>query len=505
MQLDIDAKANGVKLGETLNNEEWSGIRDDWENNTNAEKIVKAAMEREGITEEEIPNVLSKYGASNYGECFAEAISEVESTDNPGSFAMAIVEEYEKYRNGLSDDSLTDAENDNISDASKEDNPDEVNIESLGGLEKQKEFNTNDLPEKTQYESEFPEVAEKVREITRHYYYEAGELARNNEDGRYFTDHKEDHVEMVAQKSLEVGDAIKKAVESKGLGQTIREGRISFSADIDKKVLEGAALSHDTGMAGNGYALVPLRGEDGGILKDQNGRKLYEKNPDGSYVIKKESNIDYSEIRDNHTLNSAINVLSNRDLYLEAGYTNTQIDKMAAECIAHSKSNSGILDLNSKEDWSDCFDRIEAAICAYNNDHPDAKIKFDRKPFENDDKLMGSLVSESLALRLGDVSRDSGPNAETQSGEIVYVDRSTIDNHAGSVEGELKNADISIGEDGENVENLKSRIIHAGEQNITNNHTFVPDNGNMTHEITVADGASAPFCTLDICASKADG
>ena len=100
-------------------------------------------------------------------------------------------------------------------------------------------------------------------------------------------------------------------------------------------------------------------------------------------------------------------------------------------------------------------------------------------------------------MRVGDVSRDSFAGAEAQSGESVHVDRSTIDNHAGSVEGELKNADITIGENREPIDNMKSRQVHAGEQNISDNHTFVGDNGNLTHEITIAEGSSAPKCTQE--------
>ena len=353
--------------------------------------------------------------------------------------------------------------------------------------------------EDTEADSENVEAteADKVREITSPYYEQAGDLARNNEMGRAFTDHKEAHVEMVADKSLEAGDAIKDAVENGNLGKDNGEDRISFSSDIDKKTLEGAALSHDTGMSGNGYALTPAIGEDGKQLKDENGKKMYEKDADGNYVIHSESNDNFNEVRENHSLNSAINVLEKREQYKDAGYTDEQVDKMAAECMAHSKSSSGVADLNSKEEWSDCFDRIDSTVDAYNKDHLDSPISFDRSCFEENDEKLGALASETLALRVGDVSRDSFAGAEAQSGEGVHVDRSTVDNHAGSVAGELENADITIGENGTPIENEKSRQVHAGEQNITGNHTYAGDNGNLTHEITVADGVSAPKCTQE--------
>ena len=45
------------------------------------------------------------------------------------------------------------------------------------------------------------------------------------------------------------------------------------------------------------------------------------------------------------------------------------------------------------------------------------------------------------------------------------------------------------------MESEKSRQVHAGEQNIPENHTVLNGDGIVTHEITVEDGCSAPRCT----------
>lgn len=346
-------------------------------------------------------------------------------------------------------------------------------------------------------EKERLEMSDKVRDINCSYYEQAGKLAKNNLDGRTFTDHRQEHVEMVSDKSLEGAYAIKEAVDRGGLGQNSKEGRVRLSSDIDEKTLEGAALSHDTGMRGEGYALTPALDESGKQCKDERGKKLYEKDESGNYVIHPVDSNNFDEVRDNHSLNSAITVLENRNQYKSAGYTDEQIDKMAAECMAHSKSSSGVSDLNNKEDWTDCFDRMDAAIEAYNKDHSDSPISFNRTLFESDNNKLGSLASETFALRVGDVSRNSHADAEAQSGEGVHVDRTTIDDRAGSIEGELKNAKITIGENGNSVDNPKSRQVHVGEQNISDNHTFVNEEGILTHEITVADGTSAPKCTQE--------
>lgn len=226
-----------------------------------------------------------------------------------------------------------------------------------------------------------------------------------------------------------------------------------------------------------------------------NGYALEGKNENGVYGVHKENNADFNEVRSNHSLNSALNVLENREKYNRLGYSDEQVDKMAVECMAHSKSSSGVQDLGSKKQWEDCFDRMDAAVDAYNKDHPESQISFDRNRFESDDEKLGALSSETLALRVGDVSRDSFAGAEAQSGEKVYVDRESINNYGGTEEKELENANITIGENGDSIDNPKSRQVHVGEQNIVENHTYLGDDSRVVHEITIDDGSSAPACT----------
>lgn len=332
-------------------------------------------------------------------------------------------------------------------------------------------------------ENEMTELSGKVLELVQPDYDEAQELAKDNEEGRTFTDHGTEHVEMVSGKILEISDAMRDAFDEETLGNKNLENRISFNPDMDIKTLVGSAISHDTGMKGDGYALV------------QNPDKSYAKNEDGNYILREESNLDFKEVRDNHSLNSAINILENREAYQELGYSDEQIDKMAAECMAHSKSHSGVGDLHSKADWSDCFDRMCSAVEAYNTDHPESPIAFDRSQFESSEEKMGQLAAETFALRIADVSRDSGADAESQSGEIVHVERSSVNSHGGSVEAEIADAKITIGENGELITNEKSKQVHIGEQNIIHNRTFVDENGRLTHRITVDDGGYAPSCT----------
>lgn len=335
-----------------------------------------------------------------------------------------------------------------------------------------------------------------VRELAWPYYADAVGVAKNSPGyGRDFTDHKTAHAEMVAVKAVEAGRAIEEAARRGTLPTEATAGSVPFSPEIDYSTLEGAALFHDTGMSGNGYAPSEKKDIHEETVKDENGKAVLEERPDGLYLMYEEDNLDFAEIRANHSLNSGLYVLVNRDGLREAGYTDVQIDKMAAACMAHSKSNSGVRNLNSRTDWGECFKRLESAVAAWNEHHDYHQISFDRTPFETDDALLASLVSETLALRIGDVSRDSGPDAEVQTGETVHVERDTLNDRGGSIPMEVADAVIYIAETRESVQSEKSRQVHAGEQNIIENHTFLDEDGAVIHDITVQDGCSAPRCT----------
>ena len=391
-------------------------------------------------------------------------------------------------------DNMSSSSGSNPENKQKLENPEDESKKKSSDVQTKKEDeatkldNLSSTGKASESEKDRLEKADGVREITQPYYDDARELAKKSEMGANFTDHTENHVEQVAEKSLETADSLEKAIE-KGKFQVENDDpdHIKFVGNVDKTVLEGAALSHDTGMRGEGYAVK--------TYEDENGVKRFEKDENGNFKISKEDNENFNEVRSNHSLNSAINVLADREKYKELGYTDDQVDMMAAECMAHSKSSSGVHDLNSRKDWGECFDCMDAVVEQYNKDHPDTKISFDRTQFENDDEKFGQLATSTLALRVGDVSRDSGPDAISQSGDEVHVDRSTLKDEAGTAKGEVQDADIKRGE--EDMTNEKSRKIHAGEQNITENHTVCKEDGTVCHEITVSDGDSAPKCTTE--------
>lgn len=331
-------------------------------------------------------------------------------------------------------------------------------------------------------------IQDVVQGATAELYEEAEDVAKESPNlGRDFTDHKIDHAIMVSAKSVEAAEAFQEAAERGTLPTTAEEGRIPFSKDVDLAVVAAAGLAHDTGMRGGGYAIDVVDDPDGSLSYAVVDENLYHMHP--------ETISDFAEIRTFHSLNSCMYVLTLRPVLVEAGFTDQEVDRIAAECAAHSKSSSGVKDLNSREHWDACFDRILSIVKAWNEDHPEEPIQFDRTAFETDDALMSRLATETLALRVGDVSRDSGPDAEVQSGEHVHVDRSTLNDRGNTIEKELEGASVTYVETGESVDSLKGRQVHAGEQNIVFNRTYVNDEGMVVHEITITDGCSAPRCT----------
>lgn len=278
-------------------------------------------------------------------------------------------------------------------------------------------------------------------------------------------------------------DASVAAIKKGQLEKPDAEGDVHFNDKVDYKVTQAAALAHDTGMSDDGYS-----------IKCENKKPL--KNEDGTFIIEKQSPENFNSVRDNHSANSALNVLLNREQYKAAGFTDSQVDEIAVLTYSHSKSNSGLGDLNNSGSWRECFDRIDAFVDKYNEDNPNASVSFDRTQFEgeqNKDRL-GALATESLSLRIGDVSRDSGADATSQSGETVHVEKDTVNVDAESYQEEVKDAVVIRGD--ELITNEKSKQVHIGEQNIVDNHTEFKD-GKMTHTITVNDGKYAPYCSAE--------
>ena len=324
-------------------------------------------------------------------------------------------------------------------------------------------------------------IQEKALELTLNDY-KAGKITAIN-DPEYlgdFTGHRVEHILMVADKSLEIIETFEKAIQSKtfqklgSFEKNLKDSeRLNFGIGIDKKTLVAAAIFHDSGMKSGGFVLD----KDGKIVFNENG-------------ISKKA-IDGNDVRKNHALNSAINVLIKREELTKLG---VNVDVACLLCFAHSKSTSGIRDLSCKTDWIKGFDRVRTVVEAYNAEHKE-KISFNSQVIEKDENLFNALSTAALAIRLGDVSRDSGKHAKSQSGGEIVVYKSTVNSSANDAPGEAQNARVYNYRTGF-VKSLFSRQIHIGEQNNVLNHTLINDNGKVYHEMTMDDANYAPYSTF---------
>ena len=322
----------------------------------------------------------------------------------------------------------------------------------------------------------------KALEINSDDYFEGRQTAiKDKEYLGDFTNHTEEHVLMVTDKTLEIMDSFGKAI-NKGTFQKANTfsknnqdpNRLNFRiGKINGETLVIASVYHDAGMKSGGYIID----KEGKVVLDDYG--------------KPKKAIDGNDIRKNHALNSAIVLLVDRDFWKN---TDVDVDFACLLCFAHSKSTSGVRDLNSKSDWINGFNKLDRAIKAYNSEH-EKKIYFNRERFEKDDNLLSVLMTSALAIRLGDVSRDSGKHAKAQNGGEIVVYKSTVNSLANDAPGEAQNARVYNYRTGF-VKGLFSRQVHVGEQNNVLNHTLLDENGKVYHEMTIEDGNYAPYCTF---------
>lgn len=336
------------------------------------------------------------------------------------------------------------------------------------------------------YSAELPNekeiVHKKALAITSDDYFDSKQTAiKDIEYLTDFTNHTDEHFLMVAEKSDEIINTFAKAIK-KGTFQKKNtfeknaqdSNRVNFGmGTIDEADLLLASIYHDSGMKAGGYILD----KEGNVVLDESGKP------------KKGSN--GNDVRKNHALNSAIILLADRDFWSDV---EVDLDAACLLCFAHSKSTSGVKDLSRKSDWIIGFDKLDRTIKAYNSEH-EKKIYFNRERFEKDDELLSALSTAALALRLGDVSRDSGKHAKSQSGGEIVVYRSTVNSLANDAPGEAQNARVYNYRTGL-VKGLFSRQVHIGEQNNVLNHTLLDENDKVYHEMTIDDGNYAPYCTF---------
>ncbi|MBR4641664.1 MAG: HD domain-containing protein [Selenomonadaceae bacterium] len=318
-----------------------------------------------------------------------------------------------------------------------------------------------------------------IKNISAEYYANGKARAWQFVELRTYSDHGTHHAALVAIKSKEAADAIERA----GFGNV-------WYSSIDRLELEVAAIMHDTGM-------------DGGKFK--------------TYT-------DGNTLRKDHSLNSAIHVLENREAIATLG---VNVDAVALDCMGHSKSCSGVRDLTSREQWTDCFNRIDSAVELYNQKFPNAQIYFDKstwtngdtyqKPSEKNPKQLVEIYNfnrETLArsaatiaaLRLGDANREAAQFPYTQGGETIEVDFDSYVTPAKTWRDEIAKAKIfMIDENGTRTSLLTQgvdtngfgRMYMSGEGNLSMSCEFNSKTQNVREVFKVLHGTSFPLSTQE--------
>lgn len=248
--------------------------------------------------------------------------------------------------------------------------------------------------------------------------------------------------------------------------------------ELDRADIAAAALLHDTGMDG--------------------GDKFEPTDGDG--------------IRKNHAMTSALHVLENREALERDG---CNVDQVAALALLHSKKCSGVEDLSSNEQIKQAFGKLQKEVDNYNDEHPEAPIRFNSNPFYVDDKfekINDRFKYNATALRLGDAYGHDSSSTKTQSGEhidnISFGESTPVVNtkwNESAWREEIKNDILALKDkDGNKIRDIDeeadkdgyTRMFQFGEGNITAMH-LQERKGNFETVIDVKNGNAHPLCTQE--------
>lgn len=279
-----------------------------------------------------------------------------------------------------------------------------------------------------------------------------------------YTSHNADHIEQVVEKTNQACDAIDKMQGENGL----------YSHPIDRKMMLIAAEFHDTGMDGDDTDY-----------------------PDGD------------ALRKDHALNSAIALLQNSKEVEKLGVNPS---RTALLIFSHTKSNSEIEDLSKPESWKAGLDKLENAVSAFNEKHPDAQIEFKREDVfggEPDSENIKILAGATAALRLGDANREANIPLFSQAGGKYEIEKMPSERRA-SADTEAKFSKIAITLNGERHELSAddpkmsqvpafdySKKVVLGERNMMQADAFYDRTDDSIGEhIKLGSGNNVPYCTV---------
>ena len=241
------------------------------------------------------------------------------------------------------------------------------------------------------------------------------------------------HIEKVRLKSLEAADTLEAH-----FSQNDYDGL--YSPNIDRRTVEVMSIYHDTGMDGNINAEDYEAEREAYISNEQirekyvsdtvakkekeaakNGEPFDRADAEAKANEKFEKEGFENHFRPNHSLESAIHALRDRE---SISNLNVNADEVALGCLVHSKSNSGLRNIASEDDWRTAVGRLQERVNEYNESHPDEQIHFDSSFLVNEDgsfnqDKLAEMRSEAIVLRIGDANGHDTNSRTSQTGKSI--------------------------------------------------------------------------------------
>jgi len=331
------------------------------------------------------------------------------------------------------------------------------------------------------------------------------------------------HIEKVRVKSLEAADTLEAH-----FSQNDYDGL--YSPNIDRRTIEVMSIYHDTGMDGNVKA-EDYEAERAAFVSDEVTREKYvvnflaEKEKEAAEAGKsfdrlteeKKANEKFeregfeNHFRPNHSLESAIHALRDRDSISKLG---VNADEVALGCLVHSKSNSGLRNIASEDEWRVAVGRLQDRVDEFNQSHPDEQIRFDSSFLFNNDssfnqEKLAEMRSEAIVLRIGDANGHDTNSRTSQNGKAIefsleekaVMDELPSDFENGDYEAyflEVQAADVKV--DGTELNNANdpkgiSRMFAVGEGNFQSLSCEIDDNRTIKQNFELCDGNAFPLST----------
>lgn len=206
------------------------------------------------------------------------------------------------------------------------------------------------------------EVADSVTKI----YEAARRTTREGMSDLYsYCDHTEGHVLQVAYFAMHALNVQNDAIRNNAMP-------MSYNISEEYKMMFLAGLLHDLGMAAKD-ANTP--GMNAYLVETADGKIKLEIKQIRELSNPKDSNAESGSVRENHTLNSALQILLLRNKFDAKKINVDKLSLLALIVFSHSKSNSGVVDLTQKNDWSFSVEKIIESVKEWNNTHEE-KIEF---------------------------------------------------------------------------------------------------------------------------------